>query len=262
MNLSRTTTAGGIWFRLLLFLAIFFAVLALAWMILLSPAVTRFVQGRTGFPMEIQTLYVNPFTGRLALRGLAIKNPPTFPNSAFAEVREVSVAWRVSSLLSQRLVIDDVVVDVAGVTLVKDRLGEINAWLFQERLAGVPANRPPAGSPAGASVEAKSRPQEFLIKRLRLRCDRLVIADYSGRQPVVRELALNFNHTYENVTSTKQLAAPLGDLLAPVADAIGGLAPEADAALRAAGDKFKESGRKAGEAVKGFFESLEKSLKK
>jgi hypothetical protein len=78
----------------------------------------------------------------------------------------------------------------------------------------------------------------------------------------VRELALNYNHTYENVTSAQQLAAPLGNLLAPVAGAIGGLAPEAGAALRAAGDKFKESGRKAGEAVKGFFESLEKSLKK
>jgi hypothetical protein len=258
MNLSRTATAGGIWFRLLLFLAIFFAVLALAWMILLPPALTRFVRGRTGFPMEIQTLYVNPFTGRLALRGMAIKNPPTFPNPAFAEVREVSVDWRVSSMFSQRLVIDDVVVDVAGITLARDPLGAINAWLFQERLAGAPAAR----SPAGTSVEAKNRPQEFLIKRLQVRCDRLVIADYSGRQPVVRELALNFNHTYENVTSTKQLAAPLGDLLAPVAGAIGGLAPEAGAALRAAGDKFKESGRKAGEAMKGFFESLEKSLKK
>ena len=262
MNLSRTKAAGGIWFRLLLFLAIFFAVLALAWMILLPPALTRFVRGRTGFPMEIQTLYVNPFTGRLALRGMALKNPPAFPNPAFAEVREVSVDWRVSSLFGQRLVIDDVVVDVAGITLVKDPHGAINAWLFQERLAGAPAIRPPAGSPAGAPAEAKSRPQEFLIKRLQLRCDRLVIADYSGRQPVVRELALNFNHTYENVTSAKQLAAPLGDLLAPLAGAISGLAPEADAALRAAGDKFKESGRKAGEAVKGFFESLEKSLKK
>ena len=177
MNVSRTTTAGGIWFRLLLFLAILFAGLALAWMILLPPALTRFVRGRTGFPMDIQSLYVNPFTGRLELRGLVVKNPPSFPNPAFAEVRKVSVDWRVSSLLSQRLVIDDFVVDVAGITLVKDPLGAINAWLFQERLAGAPAPRPPAGSPTGAPVEAKSRPQEFLIERLQLRCDRLVIAD-------------------------------------------------------------------------------------
>lgn len=262
MNLSRTPCAGGIWLRLLLFLAICLAGLALAWMLLLPPALTRFVQGRTGFPMVIQALYVNPFTGRLDVRGLAITNPPTFPNPAFADVREVRVAWEVSSLFSQRLVIDEVVIDVAGITLVRDPLGAVNAWLFQQRLAGAPAARPPAGSSAGAPVEAKSRPQEFLIKRLQLRCDRLVIADYSKSQPVVRELALNFNHTYENVTSAKQLAAPLGDLLAPVAGAISGLSPEADAALRAAEDKLKESGRKAGQAVKGFFDSLEKSLKK
>jgi hypothetical protein len=258
MSLSRTPLAGGIWFRLLLFLAIFFAGLALAWMILLPPVLTRFVRGRTGFAMEIQTLYINPFTGRLALRGLAVTNPPAFPNPAFAEVREVRVDWRVSSLFSQRLVIDDAVIDVAGVTLVKDAHGAINAWLFQERLAGASAARTQAGAP----VEAKSRQQEFLIKRLQLRCDRLVIADYSRRPPAVRELALNFNHTYENVTSATQLAAPLGDLLAPVAGAVGGLVPEAGAALRAAGDKVKETGRKTGEAVKGFFDSLEKSRKK
>jgi hypothetical protein len=68
----------------------------------------------------------------------------------------------------------------------------------------------------------------------------------------VREVALNFNHTYENITSAKQLAAPLVDLLAPQA---GGV-------LRGAGDAMKESGRKAGEAVKGLFDTLEKSLRK
>jgi hypothetical protein len=262
MKFPRTPSTGGIWSRLLLFLAILFAVVALAWMILLPPALTRFVQGRTGFAMEIQSLYVNPFTGRLALRGLALKNPPTFPNPAFAEVREVRVDWQISSLFSQRLVIDDAVIDVAAITVVRDPHGAINAWQFQERLAGTSAARPQTASTAGTPAEAKSRQQEFLIKCLQLRCDRLVIADYSRGQPAVRDLALNFNHTYENVTSAKQLAAPLGDLLAPVAGAISGLAPEAGAALRAAGDRFKESGRKAGEAVKGFFESLEKSLKK
>jgi hypothetical protein len=252
MNLSRTPSAGGIWLRLLFVLAILCAGLALAWMILLPPALTRFVRGRTGFAMEIQSLYVNPFTGRLALRGLAITNPSTFPNPAFAEVREVRVDWRVSSLLSQRLVIEDVVIDVAGVTLVRDSHGVFNAWLFHDRLAGVPAGPAPARPAAGAPAEAKGRPREFLVKRLQLRCDRLVIADYSKRQPAVRELALNFNHTYENLTSAKQLAAPLVDLLAP----------EAGGALRAAGDAVKESGRKAGEAVKGFFDTLEKSLRK
>jgi hypothetical protein len=261
MKLSRTPSTGGIWFRLLLFLAIFFAGLALAWMLLLPAALTGFVRARTGFAMEIQTLYVNPFTGRLALRGLAVTNPPTFPNPAFAEVREVRVDWQVSSMFGQRLVIDDAVIDVTGVTLVKDSQGAINAWLFQERLANAPAGRPATG-PAGSPAAANNRPPEFLIKRLQLRCDRLVIADYSRGQPAVRELALNFNHTYENVTSATQLAAPLGDLLAPVAGAVSGLSPEAGAALRAAGDRFKESGRKAGEAVKGFFDALEKSLKK
>ena len=44
------------------------------------------------------------------------------------------------------------------------------------------------------------------------------------------------------------------DIFAPVAGAIGGVLPETDAALRAAGSRVKETGRKTGEAVKGFFD--------
>jgi hypothetical protein len=252
MNLSRTQSAGGIWLRLMLFLVILCGGLALAWMILLPVALTKFVGSRTGFSMGIQSLYANPFTGRLAVRGLAVKNPPTFPDPAFADIREVRVDWQVSSLFSRRLVIEDVVIDVAGVTLVRDSHGAFNAWVFHDRLAGAPAGQTSARPAAGAPAEAKSRPREFLVKRLQLRCDRMVIADYSKSQPAVREVALNFNHTYENITSAKQLAAPLVDLLAPQA---GGV-------LRGAGDAMKESGRKAGEAVKGLFDTLEKSLRK
>ena len=259
MTSTRTRSAGGIWFRLLLFVAFLAAGLVLAWMILLPPALTRFVRGRTGFTMEIQTLYVNPFAGRLELRGLAVTNPPAFPNPAFTEVRAVRVDWQVSSLFSQRLVVDDAVIDVAGITLVRDQHGAVNAALFQERLVGAAS---PARAPTGAPGEAKGREQEFLIKRLQVRCDRLVIADYSGRQPAVRELALNFNHTYENVTSAQQLAALLGELLVPGAGTVGSLGPEAGTAPRGAGSSLKETGRKTGEPVKGFFDALEKSLKK
>jgi hypothetical protein len=237
----------------MLFLAILFACLAVAWMILLPFAVTRFVQERTGFGIEIQSLYANPFTANLELRGLVITNPPAFPRKDFVDVREFRAGARLFSLFGHRPVIDYIVVNMTGITLVKDQRGLINTKVFQEGLAGPsPHPPPPAAAPA----------REFLIKRLQVRLDRLVIADYSRRKPDVREFTLNFSHTYENVTSAKQLAAPFADIFAPVAGAIGGILPETDAALRAAGGRVKETGRKTGEAVKGLFDALEKTLKK
>jgi len=240
----------------MLFLAILFACLAVAWMILLPFAVTRLVQERTGFGIEIQSLYANPFTANLEARGLVVTNPPAFPRKDFIEAREFRVDAQLFSLFGPRPVIDDLVVNVAVVTLVKDQRGLINTRVFQEGLA----RRPPESSPQSPSPAAPAR--KFLIRHLQLRLDRLVIADYSRGNPDVRELPLNFSHTYENVTSAKQLAAPFADIFAPVAGAISGVLPETDAALRAAGSRVKETGRKTGEAVKGLFDTLEKTLKK
>jgi hypothetical protein len=255
MNALHTASRrGGIGFNLILFLAILFACLAVAWMILLPFAVTRLVQERSGFGIEIQTFYANPFTANLEVRGLVITNPPAFPRKDFVEVREFRVDAQLFSLFGRRPVIDYMVVNMTGITLVKDQRGLINTRVFQEGLAGPSPDSPPP--PAAAPA------REFLIKRLQVRLDRLVIADYSGRKPDVHEFTLKFSHTYENVTSAKQLAAPFADIFAPVAGAIGGILPEADAALRAAGGRVKETGRKTGEAVKGLFDALEKTLKK
>jgi hypothetical protein len=238
----------------MLFLAILFACLAVAWMILLPFAVTKLVQERTGFGIEIQTFYANPFTAKLEVRGLVITNPPAFPRKDFVEVREFRADAQLFSLFGHRPVIDYMVVNMTGITLVKDQRGLINTRVFQEGLAGPSPDSPPSSAAAPA--------REFLIKRLQVRFDRLVIADYSGRKPDVHEFTLNFSHTYENVTSAKQLAAPFADIFAPLAGAIGGILPETDAALRAAGGRVKETGRKTGEAVKGLFDALEKTLKK
>lgn len=253
-TLPTVSPRGGIWLRLMVFLAILFACLAMAWMILLPFAVTRLVRERTGFGIGIQALYVNPFTANLALRGLVITNPPAFPREDFVDVREFRADVRLFSLFRPRLVIDAAVINVAEISIVKDQRGLINASLFQEGLVGSSSTRPPA--------EAKEKEREFLVRRLQVRFDRLVIADYSGRRPDVREFNLNFSHTYENVTDARQLAAPIADIFVPVAGAIGRILPGTGAALRAAGGTVKETNRKAGEAVKGFFESLEKTLKK
>ncbi|HUJ45212.1 MAG TPA: hypothetical protein VLW52_16575 [Opitutaceae bacterium] len=229
--------------------------MALGWILLLPSALSRFVRERTGFGVECQTLYLNPFAATVALRGLTITNPPGFPRKDFIDLRGFRARARLFSLFGRRPVIDEAVVDVAGITLVKDAQGVINARVFQQGWTGSSRGQASSSSEAG-------RRREFLVRRLQIRCDRLVIADYSKRTPDVREFDLNLSRTYENVTCPKDLAAPLADVLAPVAGVIGGVLPEAGLALRGASDKVVDTGRKTGEAVKGLFEALEKSLKK
>jgi uncharacterized protein involved in outer membrane biogenesis len=233
---GRRPLSGRVGLKLIWALAFLFALLAVVWMLALPPAVAAIVRDRTGCGAEIAGLYANPFTGRFALHDLVLTNPPAFPRRDFVHVRELRIDARLPALVARRRVIDRAVLDIASLTIVRDRQGRVNVRLLERGLADAPANRAPAedGPPR----------RGFLIRHLEVRLDRLVVADYAPGIPLVRELAVNFHHTYTDVTSARQLAAPLAAALGNFAGEVTGLLPEWDRTL------------------KGFFESLEKSLKK
>jgi uncharacterized protein involved in outer membrane biogenesis len=252
------STHGGVLVRLVVFLVVVFAVLALAWMLFLPQVFTSQLRKRSGFDATIERLAVNPVTGSVEMRGFVLTNPPTFPAADFIELREFRANAKVSSLFSDQPVFDRMLVDAASVTLVKRQDGRTNAEAFQGNLED--QNR--------ATLVAKSNSQRgVLVRDLEIRIDRLVIIDHSLRVPSRREFTLNLHQSYTDVTRIDQLLAP-GALsqLAPVAIAVGGLLPGdwgelfKDAGGSGAG-LLQEVGRKAGERVKGFFDALEESKK-
>lgn len=263
MRRARRTfsdSTGGALSKLLLVLAVLFAAAALAWMLFLPAVLTSQLRARTGFDATVQSLAVNPFTGRVHLRGLVVTNPPTYPVRDFMEVREFQSDLQVLTLLSDRTVFDSIVLDVASVTLVMRPDGQTNTAAISQHLT---AAEPGPSRP--------SKPHNFLIRRLTLRADRLVIVDHSTRLPTTREFRLGLNQNYTDVTNVKQLLGPAAlQSLAPVGVALKGLVPGqlgdaiADAvkdATKSGAGFFKNVGHKAGEKVKGFFDALEESRK-
>lgn len=248
--------------KLFVFLVVVFATLALAWMLFLPVVLTNQLRARTGFEAQIRSLAVNPFTGTVELRGLVLTNPPTFPVHDFLEVRRLSANAELFSLFSDRPIFESLELDVAKVTLVKRDALQTNAAAFQHNLEG-PAD------PAAAA--AKPKVKGFLIRRLTVRIDEVVIADHSARTPAVQDFKLGFEHSYSDVTGVKQLLSPstLQSLL-PVGAALNGLLPGAlgdavadvmkEAAKSGAG-LLKEAGAKASERIKGYFDALEESKK-
>jgi hypothetical protein len=241
-----------------------FALVALAWMLFLPLVVTSQLRQRTGFDATVQSLAVNPFTGRVELRGLVLTNPPTFPDREFVEVREFSARAEMFSLWSDRPVFAFINLDVAGVTLVKRDNGQTNAEAFQHNLSQAADSqqlRPVAAHP----------PRRFLVRRLTVRFDRLVVVDHTGRPPATREYRLGLNQTYADVSDLSQLFAPAAlQSLAPVGEALKGLVPgkfgrtltdTLKEAAKSGSGFLKSVGRKAGEKTKDYFDALEESRK-
>lgn len=244
---------GGGGLRLVVGLATLFAFLALVWMLLLPRVVTRLVRDRTGFDVRMRSFYFNPFTARLKVDGLTITNPSGYPRKDFLNIPELRIHARPGSLFSRTWKIDDAVVHLAAVTLVRDAQDGVNARRFGEGWS-----KPAASSPAGEG-EAQSE-HTFRIGRLALQVDRVVIADYSGGRPLVRTFDVHFKRTYANVSGMQGLATVVAAVMARTGEAGQRILPQAGSFLHAAARQLQEAGRKTGAMVKGLFESLEKKL--
>ena len=263
---GRGGCRGGCLVKLLLLAVVLGAALALAWMLFLPTVVMAQIRARTGFEASVASLSCNAFTGRLAVRGLVVSNPPSFPVNDFVELRDFSAAADVWSLFSDRLVLDEVTVDFRRITLVRRADGRSNAEVFQQNLLGLavaPAGAPRPGAPA----------RKFLIRRLALRFDQLVLADHTGAKPAVQEVNLALDQHYENVTDSKQLLVP--EVLRRLAAAnlgpvLGGLVPgdfgralgeTAREAAARGGELLRDAGQQATDLLKGLREKLEESKK-
>ncbi|MCX6956299.1 MAG: hypothetical protein NTV51_29545 [Verrucomicrobia bacterium] len=275
---ARAARRGGCLIRLMLLGVVLAAAGALAWMLLLPVVVTSRIRARTGFEVRVASLSCNAFTGRLVVRGLVLANPPSFPVGDFVELREFSTAGDAWALWSDRLVIDDLTLDVRKVTLVRRPDGRSNAEVFQEKLLGGPG-APTAGTVTTPAPPGPERPlptaagRKFLIRRFALRFDRLATVDYSGVSPVTHEFALGVDQRYENLTDPKQLLVPevLRRLVAANLDpAVASLVPGdlgralGNAAREAAGrgeGMLREAEGRASDLFKGLREKLEESRK-
>jgi hypothetical protein len=238
------------WGKRLLILGLLAGIAAILWVVLLPTIVASTVRSRTGFAVQVDRLSVNPFTAKAAVKGLVLKNPDGWPVAEFAELREFRAEISLLSLLGDRFEVDEMVVDIARLTLVRDQNGALNAVAFKEALAGKETE--------GGAAPAKSR-RGFLIRHLVLRFDQLVYADHSGRKPSVKEYNLNLRRDMRDVDSVSKIISPFtGSVLGLVSNALGGMFKGRPDLLQELANPLQDAGRKTGEKLKGLLDSLDK----
>lgn len=253
--------------RACLYLGGLFALAALAWMAFLPAVVEHELSEATGFDIRVGILAANPFTGRIVVRRLTAGNPPGFPAPGFVELREFRAMVDVFSwFFTDRIVIDELDVDLRKIEIVRQHDGRSNAGEFMASFSRGGQTAPEAQAPP------PRKPARYLVRKLRIRLEKLVIADYSGGKADQTEYPLNIDHTYANVSDARQLLAP--EVVRSLRsfglhhDAAQLLPGEFGRALGAAvggaaqlGAKVKDAGQQTGQYLKGLFEKLEQSAK-
>jgi len=221
------------------------------WVVLLPTLVAATIRSRTGFAVQVDQLSVNPFTGDARISGLVLKNPAGWPEAAFVDLRKFSAEVELLSLLGSKYIADEMVVDLAQLTLVRNKEGVLNALAFKDGLTGeASAGQAPAGG---------GKARQFLIRHLVLRFDKLVYADFSGRRPAVKEYSLGLARDLTDVDSLTKVISPFtGAALGVMSDAFGRLFKVQPDLLQESVNTLQGAGNKTGETLKSIFQSLEK----
>jgi uncharacterized protein involved in outer membrane biogenesis len=149
---------------------------------------------------------VNIVGGLVDFQGLKITNSNQFPVPDFVELNEFKTTVEPRSLLADRVVVSEVVVDLKNVTIVKTADGVYNARAFADALkAAIPASQSAAAQQKpGASGSSKVPP--FIIKTLTVKIGTVDYCDYSSGSGSPKVYNINYSRTFTDVTDIKALA--------------------------------------------------------
>lgn len=248
MNAPIPDSARGGWLiRSVLFIAVLGVILAAGWTVLLPGITVSTIQARTGFVVKVDQLSVNPFSGKVNIEGAVVENPIGWSTHEFITLRRFKVDAELLPLLNHRFVADEVIVDVEKLSLVRNQDGRLNSDVFRHGLS-----KPEAGSDEPKPTSQKT---EFLIRHLVLKFDQLVMADYSGKKPLIKEYDLKISREMWAVDSVTKLASPfVGSML----NAQGELLDLRPGAVGETLNSLQQAGKKTGDSLKKLFQSLEK----
>jgi uncharacterized protein involved in outer membrane biogenesis len=246
---SRSLT-GGILSKLLLFIVVLFVLGAIGWVFLLPRVVVSQIHSKTGFKVTVDHMVVNPLTANVSIKGMVLKNPEDWPEDNFVDLREFRAEANLGSLFSDRMVANEVVIDVAQCTLVKNKNGQFNAKAFSDALSG---------TDSAAKPKTTEKKKAFLIKHLVLKFDTLVYSDYSVAKPTSKKYDLKLNRELRDVDSVAKIVNPITTAsIGVLADALNSALNNNPNLLKDAASALQGVSKKTGEKLKGLLDSLEK----
>ena len=208
----------------------------------------------TGFPLEIGSVDLGVFGGRLEVQNLKLMNPAEFPEKAFVDLPLLRVDYHTLSMLSGSPHIQEVAVNVTEVVLVKNAKGETNAQVLQAKVT--PASS--GSSQPGGDKSPKTEPSggaHYRVDLVRVHIGTVRILDYSkGTKPTEKNITLNKDVVFKDVNeSTSITALVMRTVFGQVGAVAGDLVKGLGGATKGATDTLQKTSQ-------GLFDSIKKAV--
>jgi len=142
----------------------------------------------TGFPLTIGSVDLAVFSGKVDVRDLKLMNPPEFQEQIFVDMPELFVDYRLGSMLTGAPHINDMLINIKQLVVVKNNKGESNA----QKLKGVVSSGKSSG--------------KYYVGTLRIHIGTVTIKDFSRPKPYEHTTPLNIDVTYPNITDSTDIS--------------------------------------------------------
>jgi uncharacterized protein involved in outer membrane biogenesis len=141
----------------------------------------------TGFPLTIGSVNVGLAESQLDVRDIKLMNPPGYAEPLFVDLPRLHVDYRLGSMLALAPHINDMLVDINQLVIVRTDKGESNAM----KLKGV--------------LSSGKRSTKYRVDQLRVHIGTVRIKDYSHVKPMETVKQLNINATYKDITDSTDI---------------------------------------------------------
>jgi hypothetical protein len=141
------------------------------------------VRRATGFPLEVGWMHLDLLGSRIDARGIALLNPPEFPERLFVHLPRLQVAYRPASLLRAPH-LENVSVELRRIVVVTNNRGVSNVRKLQDALG------------------TSNRRTSYRVDTLHLQ---IGTVSYVGGTRSGRTVPLNVDVTYQNVTDATSI---------------------------------------------------------
>ncbi|MCG3175631.1 MAG: hypothetical protein MOGMAGMI_00564 [Candidatus Omnitrophica bacterium] len=166
-------------------------------------ALSAAVSAATGVPVSISSTQLDPMSGRVAIRGLRVKNPAGYKDSTMLDAPLLSIDCEPATLFSGKPHFEEVRVDLKELIVVRNKNGQLNVNAVKPKSQG--SGQKPAASPSD-----KPAPQ-MRIDRLYLSIGKVVFKDYSsGDKPAVQTFDIGIkDREFRNIDSPSAVVSLL-----------------------------------------------------